>query len=249
MREDDGINSPVLGAIRRLSAVDTVCARIAMAVNVGLIGPGERLPAIDEIAAAFGVSPATVNRGLAALQRDGLVERRSGRFGGTFVASDHASAQQQLPIEAYQQASTRVHELIDTRAVLEAGFASLAVDACTPHDLAEFDRLIEVMSTTESWAEFRNADRSFHLRLAQSADLPNGMPTYEAIDAELSAYFLPYPMQYLRGSNDEHQRIRSAIADGDRGAAAKLAAEHVLELHRSMFVGFAPEALLHRGES
>ena len=43
---------------------------------------GERIPAVRELALAFGVNPNTMQRALAELERDGLLysERTSGRF-------------------------------------------------------------------------------------------------------------------------------------------------------------------------
>ena len=81
-----GPQRPALGGIRRLSALDTVRARIALAVDLGLLAPGERLPPTDQIAAALGVSEITARRALVSLCADGVLERRRGRSGGTLVA-------------------------------------------------------------------------------------------------------------------------------------------------------------------
>lgn len=70
-----GLNAPPLGGIQRLSALDTVRARIALAVELGLLAPGERLPPTDKIAAALGVGDITVRRALASLHADGVLER------------------------------------------------------------------------------------------------------------------------------------------------------------------------------
>ena len=83
------LGAPALTGIRRLSALDTVRARIALAVELGLLKPGERLPANAEIARALGVAEITVRRALESLVGDGLIERRRGRGGGTSVAADH----------------------------------------------------------------------------------------------------------------------------------------------------------------
>src|ERR1700704_2788848 len=80
------LRGPALNGIRRLSALDTVRARIALAVDLGLLTPGERLPASDQIAQALDVGEITVRRALVSLCEDGLLERRRGRNGGTLVA-------------------------------------------------------------------------------------------------------------------------------------------------------------------
>lgn len=59
---------------------------LAEAIAVGRIGPGDRMPAEQDLAAWFGVSRMTLRQALARLARRGLVTRAVGRRGGTFVA-------------------------------------------------------------------------------------------------------------------------------------------------------------------
>lgn len=60
--------------------------RIAEAVMSGVLSAGERLPAEPELAAAFGVAPATAREALLALRERGLIVTRRGRTGGSFIA-------------------------------------------------------------------------------------------------------------------------------------------------------------------
>ncbi len=48
--------------------------------------PGDRLPSEVDIATALGVSRMTLRQALAGIEAKGLLERRRGRFGGSFVA-------------------------------------------------------------------------------------------------------------------------------------------------------------------
>jgi GntR family transcriptional regulator len=59
---------------------------LADAVTGGRLAAGERLPPERELARRFRVSRMTVRHALASLERRGLVARRVGRGGGTFVA-------------------------------------------------------------------------------------------------------------------------------------------------------------------
>ena len=56
--------------------------RLSEGIAAGVYAPGERLPAVRELALDAGVNPNTVQRALAELEREGLVysQRTSGRF-------------------------------------------------------------------------------------------------------------------------------------------------------------------------
>src|SRR4051794_29426989 len=120
-----GLDVLELSGIRRLSALDAVRARIALAVDLGLLAPGERLPGTDRIAAALGVGEITARRALVSLCEDGVLERRRGRNGGTRVAARPAKGTVDATV-AYRSDAAAVHRLIDHRLLLECGIAHLA---------------------------------------------------------------------------------------------------------------------------
>lgn len=60
--------------------------RIAEAIMGGVLSAGERLPAETELAASFGVAPATAREALLSLRERGLIVTRRGRRGGSFIA-------------------------------------------------------------------------------------------------------------------------------------------------------------------
>lgn len=227
------LNAPALTGIRRLSALDTVRARIALAVELGLLAPGERLPPNDEIARALGVSDITVRRALESLSEDGLIERRRGRGGGTLVA-EHPPSERVREVGAYRESAAEVRELIDHRLVLEAGLVQVV--AQRRPDVGRLRELVRRMDTADGWAEFHELDAEFHLAVAETGP-DAAVRQYEVVLRELYRFYLPYPMDRLRASNDEHRRLLDALAAQDPGAAAAITRDHVGELHRTMFVG------------
>lgn len=258
--------SPSLGAIRRTTAVDTVRARISLAVELGMLSPGQRLPAPEETARAFEVSEMTVRRAYRALGDEGVVVRRRGNSGGTFIA-DTPPAGTVTEIDAYRADAAHVHALIDQRATLEAGLAAIvaggaaggaaansasgaSADGTTSPGLhasegpeassdrfSRLDALVETMRTVPDWAGFREADTAFHAELAALAGLPGTTDLHHRVSHELYAYFIPYRIDYLRASNDEHILLVDALRSGDAARASALAFTHVAELHDSMYVG------------
>jgi GntR family transcriptional repressor for pyruvate dehydrogenase complex len=229
--------SPSLGAIRRTTAVDTVRARISLAVELGMLAPGQRLPAPDETARAFEVSEMTVRRAYRALGDEGVVVRRRGNAGGTFIA-DAPTPGTVSAIDAYRADSAHVHALIDQRATLEAGLAAIVAGGSPESGrFTRLDSLVETMRTVPDWAGFREADTAFHAELAALAGLPGTTELHHRVSHELYAYFIPYRIDYLRASNEEHTLLVDALRAGDAAAASRVAFDHVAELHDSMYVG------------
>ncbi|MFJ3306804.1 FadR/GntR family transcriptional regulator [Streptomyces sp. NPDC086549] len=230
------LNSPKLNGIRRLTALDTVRARIAMAVDLGLLSPGERLPQTDAIAQALDVGEITVRRALSSLCSDGVLERKRGRNGGTLVAEQPTRGVVDAA-EAYRGQTAEVHRLIDERVVMECGIAHLATRSATASVLDELQRLVAAMDRTESWAEFHSCDERFHLTLARATGLDATVESYGTVLRKLYEYYLPYPLAALRESNNEHRALVEAVRAGDAAQAADIAYRHVETLHRTMFVG------------
>lgn len=231
--------SPALGAIRRTTAVDTVRARISLAVELGMLIPGQRLPSPEDTARGFEVSEMTVRRAYRMLSDEGVVVRRPGHAGGTFVA-DAPSLGTVVEIDAYRADAAHVHALIDQRAALEAGLAALVSAAPDEQALARFDALVEKMSTAADWTGFRTADSAFHAALAEASGMPGAIELHHRVSHELYTYFIPYRIDYLRASNEEHGRLVEALRAGDAATASRLAFEHVADLHTSMYVGLPP---------
>jgi GntR family transcriptional repressor for pyruvate dehydrogenase complex len=231
------LSAPALTGIRRLSALDTVRARIALAVELGLLKPGERLPANADIARALGVAEITVRRALESLVGDGLIERRRGRGGGTLV-TENPPREQVREVGAYRESAAEVRDLIDHRLVLETGLVQLV--AKRSPDLPRLRTLVARMDTAAGWAEFHELDAEFHRTVAAPAPAA-AVAQYETVLAELYRFYLPYPMSKLRESNRDHGRLVKALAAGDPDAAARVTRKHVRGLHQTMFVGLAAE--------
>lgn len=228
--------SPSLVGIQRLTAVNSVRARIALAVDLGLLAPGERIPPVNEVAAALDVSEASVRRALEALTQDGVLVRLRGRNGGTLVA-DVPTRESVQEVDAYRSEKENVHQLIDQRIVLDCGVAALAARFATKAQLARLTRLVDRMDGASTWAAFHQTDERFHVGVAEAAKLPGFTRSYCTLLHELYRFYLPYPVEQLRESNREHRELVGAIVDHDVATATDVARRHVETLHRTMFVG------------
>ena len=70
------------------NAFEETVQRLLQTVRLGLIAPGERLPAERELAGMLAVSRDTLRDALAALGEAGYLVSRRGRYGGTFVVDE-----------------------------------------------------------------------------------------------------------------------------------------------------------------
>lgn len=230
---EKALTAPQLSGIRRLTALETVRARIALAVELGLLAPGEWLPASDKIAAALDVGEITARRALVSLCEDGVLERIRGRGGGTRVA-EHPVRAAVSATATYESSADEVRALIDHRLVLECGLAHLAAQRSDESTMDELRRLVDEMDRAESWAEFHRHDEAFHLAVARLAGVD--VEPYRRALHDLYRFYLPYPLGHLQDSNADHRTLVEALAARDPLRATETAHNHVATLHSTMFI-------------
>ena len=80
-----GARDAVFAQLADAGRAEQVARRLADAILLGVLTPGERLPNEAELARRFGVALVTAREGLGMLRQAGLVETRRGRDGGSFV--------------------------------------------------------------------------------------------------------------------------------------------------------------------
>ncbi|OMC41991.1 hypothetical protein A5740_21460 [Mycobacterium sp. GA-1841] len=235
------LSAPAVAGITRLSAADTVRARLELAMELDLMARGERLPAEPDIAQALDVSVATVRRALQAMADDGLVIRRRGRAGGTFVArgGPAVAADSDGPSATYRADAAEVHRLIDLRALAEDALSAAAAHAATDEQLDELAAIVAEADATTDWTSFHHADQRFHESVAAASGLGWAMKTYCDVLHGLYRYFIPYPIAYLHQSNLEHAQLVEALRQRDSRSASEIARNHVLSLHKTMYVGLS----------
>ncbi len=143
--------------------------RIAEAIMGGVLSAGERLPAETELAAAFGVAPATAREALLALRERGLIVTRRGRNGGSFIAEsadpvrfatralvDSSRVTLRDAAQHYQAITAACVELAARRA--DPGEIELIVarlDRVDDHDLSQWrrasdDAVVELAALSQS---------------------------------------------------------------------------------------------------
>ena len=81
------LNPPDLSEQNDLPSHTRITYWLERLITSRKLQPGDRLPPEVDMAHALGVSRMTLRQALAEVERRGLLQRRRGRFGGTFVAA------------------------------------------------------------------------------------------------------------------------------------------------------------------
>lgn len=227
-------SAPGSAAVTRLSAFETVRARILLSIEHALLAPGSRLPRTELIASGLEVSTITARRALESLVEDGALVRRPGRGGGTFVA-DAPPQLQDTGVSAYRADGQAVHRLIDQRSLMESAIVHEAALRATPEQCDELDALVRRSQRAADWLEHHVPDSRFHRLIAEISGLPE-VPAYLDVYEALIKYFVPYPQEQLEVGRDEHRALVDAFRDHDPVAAVAVTRAHVDSLRREMFV-------------
>jgi len=163
------LHSAVFQPIGDEGRVALVERRIAEAIMGGVLAAGERLPAETELAAAFGVAPATAREALHTLRERGLIVTRRGRTGGSFIADsadpvrfaartllDGSRVSLRDAAQHYLAITAACVELAARRAdVSEIAMIRTRLERTTDHELATWrrasdDAVIELAALSQS---------------------------------------------------------------------------------------------------
>ena len=128
------VRRAVYRPVREGNALEDTVARLVQTIRLGVVAPGESLPAERDLAARYAVSRDTVREAIRELADTGYLVRRRGRYGGTFVADPLPQ-----PPDPGQIDVAHLEDVLGLRRVLEAGAAraaaSRSLDAAQPHQV------------------------------------------------------------------------------------------------------------------
>ena len=219
------ISDALFRPVRNGNAFEDTVARLLQTVRLGIVAPGEALPAERDLAARFSVSRDTVREAIRELADAGYLVSKRGRYGGTFVNDP-------LPIAVGTREPLELVEIEDVlglREILELGAArAVAARSLTAaeRDLL-WTRLRESAGASE--ADYRRLDSRLHLTIGELVGTPslvslladNRTRVNELLDR------IPLLTTNIAHSNQQHESIVVAILTGDSDAAAAAMSEHL----------------------
>ena len=191
-----------------LTGAELVRSKIALEVRLGDLLPGDRLPDAGVISQALSVSEITVRRSMEIMDQDGLLERRRGRVGGTFIS------QKWNAVIAAMRNDEQARQLIDFQLVLECG---LAACSCGDIDQADLDSLSEHILPSDAESDpnlFALADAHFHLGLAKALGGWRSWERQSDLLGKLCLLLPKPPMDVALKLNEAHSELLEGLAKG-----------------------------------
>ena len=109
----------------------------------GHFKPGDKFPPEVEIARQYNVSKVSAREALREMESEGLIQKKRGIFGGSFVAEPGAEKMVNVVSNSFLFGGVTVTDLAEFRQILEPGLARLAAKRRTDADLAAMESCIK----------------------------------------------------------------------------------------------------------
>jgi DNA-binding FadR family transcriptional regulator len=216
--------------VRSQRAHEEVAEQIRRQIALRLVAPAGALPPERELARLFGVGRATVQRAIGVLEAEGLVERRRGRTGGTFVVGAPGTAgSADRVIETLRATRADVEQALASRLAVEPAAAEVAARVRDDADLRTIADAAAAAAAAEDDAEFMESDTAFHLALAAATHNRFFAEAVEQTRLVLNdaLVVLPDSPVWHAWSNRDHETILRAVEDGDGRRARSAMRRHV----------------------
>ena len=208
--------------IARRKTYELVAERLVALIGDRSFQSGDQLPTERELTASFQVGRSSVREALRMLESQGVIRSLNG---GAFVVADAASPlNSSLRLLLTLDESSRLHDVIELRSILECEAAALAAERHGPEHLTRMDEAIEEMTKGLEEPEgdaFIDADLRFHLAVAEATGnrvLLHSMQAVRDVIRRMLMTVFNLPGSAVRAV-EEHRSVRAAIAAGDPSRA------------------------------
>ena len=207
---------------------------IALAIRDGVYARGKRLPSERDLAEEFKVSRPTVREAMIALEIRGLVEARQGS--GIYVTE---AAGPRAEAEPAPELDIGAFELTEARRLFEGETAALAATAVTDEEIEALAGLLARMQDKRSSeAEIYDADRQFHVSIAQATRNTAIVSIVETLwDMRHSSILCRTMLERagVRPVAEEHRSIFEALKSRDPHKARQAMRSHLNHVIEALF--------------
>lgn len=214
------------GADDTSALADSVAQQLEMALAVGLLNDGDKLPTEIDLAAEMGVSTVTLRQALSILRGKRIIETRRGRGGGSYVRDSSVYSRDQVDHQLRTRSIDELRDLGDARASAAGSAARLAALRALPEDLGRMRKFAEEFQAAQVSAAYRSADSRFHIEVGVAAQSPRLTMTIVQLQGETAPLLWAPDAASADEAAREHFLLVAAIEARDAYGAQTLAVEH-----------------------
>jgi DNA-binding FadR family transcriptional regulator len=205
--------------------------RLAHAIKLGVVPPGERFPPERVLAPQLGISRVTLREALRALEQAGYIKSRRGRNGGAYVTRRNGGAGSARSAKrAVKALGEGLTDTLQFRRALEPAAAQLAAERAAAREV-DASHLTELVSDIAHAAhtDYRAPDLRLHLAIADLTASPSLVDAIARIQTQLSDLLGAFPIveASLKHSDQQHTSVVRAIQSGQPARARQHMEAHV----------------------
>ncbi|MGI8516200.1 MAG: GntR family transcriptional regulator [Acidimicrobiia bacterium] len=187
---------------------------IRQAIQIGVLGPGERIRQ-DSLAQAIGVSRMPVRSALMQLESEGLV-----------IFYPHRGA------VVRPLAKEQMRELYEIRRVLESYALERAVATMTPERLVRLEKLAKQLDKATTGAKFGEYSMRFYRELYDAENNPMLVDIVERVHRDIGRFW--FQQRVIDAHKPVHQELLEPCRRGDVAQAKAWLSEHLDKVGREL---------------
>jgi GntR family transcriptional repressor for pyruvate dehydrogenase complex len=213
--------------IEKSSLADDLAERLVRLIRKGVYQPGDRLPAIMEMARSFGVGHPTLREALKKLEMMGVVEIKHGS--GVYVGKGQDVLLVSNPVYGGLVSKKLLLDLVGARIPIEVKAITLAASAATEEHLAKMAELLaKSEENLDNDVVLSVTNMAFHREIA----VASGNTVLAQLQEVLTNLFLREQRMILGiyGSREKDHQEHLGLLDALRRRDAALAQER-MEAH------------------
>jgi DNA-binding FadR family transcriptional regulator len=221
--------------IERRRASDEVAIRIRELLGSGKLVPGDRLPAERDLAQQLGVGRGALREALRSLEESGLLRRKPGKAGGSFVAEGDLGSVAGPMADLIRLGGVTPLDVTEARLLIEEVVVRLACVRATDEDLDVLERMVEEAKALYErglMTEKTHRNIEFYEVLAESTKNPVIaiiMRSITAVLRQVSEVIGSHPGRSIILS---HQRLLRALRRRDQEAAVAETRKNLVKVQR-----------------
>lgn len=215
--------------LRQNRLSDQVKGILKQMILDGQMKPGDKLPPEHQIAEQFKVSKVTAREALREMETEGLIEKRRGIYGGSFISSPGPDKMGQVVINYYRFGGLTPEELVEFRQILEPELVSLAAKRRTDEDLKAMKSNIEEVEEAINKGKPNQAKGiDFHRLIGNACHnrlISTVMEAFVKVFLEILSK-VPMTLEDARGDLEYNKKFYEYLCHGQKQKARKLMITH-----------------------